>query len=78
MTILGYESFSALTGLPFPVKPGDCISTHGGGGYVQGSYVRHDGKVVFGACGAILTPCPGSIGEWMPKIGKDSEDDETV
>lgn len=34
----------------FPIRPEECSSTHGGSGYVLGSYYEN-GSVICGACG---------------------------
>lgn len=58
-------------GLPI-IKPENCPSTHGAAGYAPGSYVREDGKVVCGLCGAVLEPRKEAIGDWMPRMPKKS------
>lgn len=34
----------------FPIKPKDCMSTHGAAGYIAGAFIK-DGKVICPACG---------------------------
>ena len=34
----------------YRIKPKDCISTHGGAGYIAGAFIKDD-KVVCPACG---------------------------
>ena len=44
----------------FPIKPSKCLSTHGGAGYVAGSYWEN-GSIVCGACGTRIKN-PSSTG----------------
>lgn len=41
----------------FPCKPEDCLSTHGGAGYVLGSFIDEEGNVVCGLCGGLCNNC---------------------
>ena len=59
-----YIEWRKKQGLPI-ISPEECPSTHGAAGYAPGSYVRKDGKVVCGICGAILEPREEAIGDWM-------------
>jgi len=56
-----YKGVNKYTGLPFPIKPGDCLSTHGGAGYCIGDYFDGD-KIVCCLCGAVLNPRKEAIG----------------